>query len=123
MSAILPIVPVNSPSLHSLDGDADLDKKHSSSDGSPSGSETDAQSLASTQLAERRFLRRLDICLLTWGTLSHLIKIMDAQNYKVAFASGMKEQVSLNGGGAAGTARAGDRRLTLSPSLASREHR
>ena len=90
-----PIAPqlLSSDSAHSFEADVeekgDLHKTASSSD-PPDG---DTLSVTST-LAERRFLRRLDVCLLTWAWCSYIIKLMDTSNYKTAFASGMKEEVS-----------------------------
>lgn len=47
---------------------------------------------------ERRFLRKLDLVLMSYGCLAHLIKSIDQSNYLNAYVSGMKEDVSnLNG--------------------------
>jgi hypothetical protein len=87
MTPILPSSPPPPSSLHSFEADPE---KHSSDLASDEG---DAQSMTST-LAERRFLRRLDVCLLSWAWCAYIIKQMDASNYKVNYASGMKEDVS-----------------------------
>lgn len=48
---------------------------------------------------ERRFLRRLDWCLLSWAFLSYIMKQVDTSNYKSAYTAGMKEDVSTDGRG------------------------
>lgn len=44
--------------------------------------------------AERKFLWKLDVCLLGWAFFAYVIKMIDASNYKTAYASGMKEDVN-----------------------------
>lgn len=46
---------------------------------------------------EKAFLRRLDGLLITFVWFSYCIKQIDASNYKTAYVSGMKEELSLNG--------------------------
>ncbi|KAI5812694.1 putative transporter [Pyronema omphalodes] len=46
---------------------------------------------------EKRFLRRLDCILITYVWISYCIKQIDASNYKTAYVSGMKEDLSLHG--------------------------
>ncbi|CED85583.1 Permease of the major facilitator superfamily [Phaffia rhodozyma] len=50
-----------------------------------------------TKQAERKFLWKLDLCLLTWAWFSYVIKQIDASNYKTAYASGMKEDLNMGG--------------------------
>lgn len=46
---------------------------------------------------ERRFVRKLDLYLLTWGCISYCIKNIDQTNYKYAYVSGMKEDLNMVG--------------------------
>ncbi|KZT02257.1 MFS general substrate transporter [Laetiporus sulphureus 93-53] len=46
---------------------------------------------------ERRFLARLDACLLTYAALSYFSKYLDQQNITNAYVSGMKEELGLHG--------------------------
>ncbi|KAE8153620.1 major facilitator superfamily domain-containing protein [Aspergillus avenaceus] len=46
---------------------------------------------------EKALVRRLDICLLTFGCLSQVIKYLDQQNINNAYVSGMKEDLNLYG--------------------------
>lgn len=50
-----------------------------------------------TRQRERRFLWKLDVCLISWAWLAYLIKQIDSSNYKTAYVSGMKEDMKLNG--------------------------
>ncbi|KAI0288709.1 hypothetical protein BC826DRAFT_915493, partial [Russula brevipes] len=47
-------------------------------------------------LEERRFLRRLDACLITYAYLSYFGKSLDQQNVINAYVSGMKEDLRLH---------------------------
>ncbi|KAI0819272.1 MFS general substrate transporter [Trametes gibbosa] len=46
---------------------------------------------------ERRFLFKLDACLLTYAALSYFSKYLDQQNITNAYVSGMKEDLGLHG--------------------------
>ncbi|KAI0301693.1 MFS general substrate transporter [Multifurca ochricompacta] len=46
---------------------------------------------------ERKFLRRLDACLITYAALSYFSKYLDQQNVTNAYVSGMKEDLHLHG--------------------------
>lgn len=46
---------------------------------------------------ERRFVRKLDLYVLTWGCISYCIKNIDQSNYKYAYVSGMKEDLNMVG--------------------------
>lgn len=46
---------------------------------------------------ERKFIRRLDACLITYATLSYFSKNIDLQNVTNAYVSGMKEDLHLHG--------------------------
>ncbi|KAF8903224.1 MFS general substrate transporter [Mucidula mucida] len=46
---------------------------------------------------ERRFLGKLDACLLTYAALSYFSKYLDQQNITNAYVSGMKEDLGLHG--------------------------
>ncbi|KAH9957690.1 hypothetical protein BC827DRAFT_644463 [Russula dissimulans] len=46
---------------------------------------------------ERRFLHRLDTCLITYAALSYFSKYLDQQNVTNAYVSGMKEDLNLHG--------------------------
>ncbi|WVW80531.1 hypothetical protein I302_102516 [Kwoniella bestiolae CBS 10118] len=46
---------------------------------------------------EKRYLRKLDLCLLTFTCISQLIKYLDQQNINFAYTSGMKESLNLYG--------------------------
>lgn len=47
--------------------------------------------------AERRFLLKLDIFLLTYGCLSQVIKYLDQTNINTAYVSGMSEALNFHG--------------------------
>ncbi|RPD59697.1 MFS general substrate transporter [Lentinus tigrinus ALCF2SS1-6] len=47
--------------------------------------------------AERRFLFKLDACLLTYAALSYFSKYLDQQNITNAYVSGMQEDLGLHG--------------------------
>ncbi|KAA8911278.1 MFS general substrate transporter [Sphaerosporella brunnea] len=49
------------------------------------------------QEEEKKFLRRLDWILITYVWTSYCIKQIDSSNYKTAYVSGMKEDLSLHG--------------------------
>jgi hypothetical protein len=100
----MPIVPVSPSQSYSDDDEKDvkLGAAHSLDEESTPLDE------AAQKKLERRFLRRLDLCLITWAFCSYLMKIIDTNNYRVSFASGMKEDVSIfrpegpGGGGSEG---------------------
>ncbi|KAI0032098.1 MFS general substrate transporter [Vararia minispora EC-137] len=46
---------------------------------------------------ERRFLARLDMCLITYAALSYFSKYLDQQNVTNAYVSGMQEDLRLHG--------------------------
>ncbi|KAI9441913.1 MFS general substrate transporter [Lactarius indigo] len=46
---------------------------------------------------ERKFLRRLDACLITYAALSYFSKYLDQQNVTNAYVSGMQEDLHLHG--------------------------
>lgn len=46
---------------------------------------------------ERKFIQRLDACLITYATLSYFSKYIDLQNVTNAYVSGMKEDLHLHG--------------------------
>lgn len=59
--------------------------------------EKSTDDLLYTAKRERRFLWKLDICLITWAWCAYLIKLIDSSNYKTAYASGMKEDLDFVG--------------------------
>ncbi|KAG7797941.1 hypothetical protein KL929_001906 [Ogataea haglerorum] len=46
---------------------------------------------------ESKFVRKLDLYLLTWGCIAYLIKSIDQSNYSNAYVSGMKEDLNIVG--------------------------
>ncbi|CED85468.1 Permease of the major facilitator superfamily [Phaffia rhodozyma] len=94
---------------HSDGGKLEDDKKNSfddkgkrSLDGSmyevaSLGHESTSEFIKKRSKVERRFLRKLDLCLIAWAWSTYVIKIMDGANYKTAYASGMKEDLSMYG--------------------------
>ncbi|KAG7909727.1 hypothetical protein KL906_002483 [Ogataea polymorpha] len=46
---------------------------------------------------ETKFVRKLDLYLLTWGCIAYLIKSIDQSNYSNAYVSGMKEDLNIVG--------------------------
>ncbi|ODV68295.1 putative pantothenate transporter [Hyphopichia burtonii NRRL Y-1933] len=46
---------------------------------------------------EKKFVRKLDIYLLTWGVVLYILKNVDQANYKNAYVSGMKEDLNMSG--------------------------
>ncbi|KAG7748744.1 hypothetical protein KL912_001806 [Ogataea haglerorum] len=46
---------------------------------------------------ESKFVRKLDLYLLTWGCIAYLIKSIDQSNYSNAFVGGMKEDLNIVG--------------------------
>ncbi|CDO54290.1 similar to Saccharomyces cerevisiae YCR028C FEN2 Plasma membrane H+-pantothenate symporter [Geotrichum candidum] len=50
-----------------------------------------------TTQEERRFVRRLDIILMTYGCISYCIKQIDQSNYSSAYVSGMREDLNMTG--------------------------
>jgi hypothetical protein len=52
-----------------------------------------------TTQEERRFVRRLDIILMTYGCISYCIEQIDQSNYLSAHVSGMREDVNMTGWG------------------------
>lgn len=51
--------------------------------------------LSVTTTEERRFVKRLDLILMTYGCISYCIKQIDQSNYASAYVSGMREDVSV----------------------------
>lgn len=54
------------------------------------------ESRQTTTIEERRFVRKLDIVLMTYGCIAYCIKSIDQSNYLNAYVSGMKEDVSFH---------------------------
>ncbi|KAG7729419.1 hypothetical protein KL933_001645 [Ogataea haglerorum] len=46
---------------------------------------------------ESKFVRKLDLYLLTWGCIAYLIKSIDQSNYSNAYVGGMKEDLNIVG--------------------------
>ncbi|ELQ37860.1 hypothetical protein OOU_Y34scaffold00567g7 [Pyricularia oryzae Y34] len=46
---------------------------------------------------ERAYVRKLDICLMTFGCISQIMKYLDQTNINNAYVSGMKEDLQLYG--------------------------
>ncbi|KAG7754860.1 hypothetical protein KL911_002299 [Ogataea haglerorum] len=46
---------------------------------------------------ESKFVKKLDLYLLTWGCIAYLIKSIDQSNYSNAYVSGMKEDLNIVG--------------------------
>lgn len=53
------------------------------------------ESRLATSVEERRFVRKLDVILMTYGCVAYCIKSIDQSNYLNAYVSGMKEDVSV----------------------------
>lgn len=52
-----------------------------------------AQDYSITTPQERKFVRKLDLILMSYGCVSYCIKQIDQSNYMSAYVSGMKEDV------------------------------
>lgn len=46
---------------------------------------------------ERKYVRKLDLFLLTWGCYGYFIKVLDSSNFSNAYVSGMKEAINIKG--------------------------
>lgn len=55
------------------------------------------ESSQDTSPEERRFVRKLDLILMTYGCLAYMIKSIDQTNYINAYVSGMKEDLHMRG--------------------------
>lgn len=56
-----------------------------------------AQSHLLTTPTERKFVRRLDLILMTYACISYCIKQIDQSNYSSAYVSGMREDLNMHG--------------------------
>lgn len=92
--------PASGPHPDTTEKEQELDAEKRSTDydgstppGSTSGHEEN-ELTAAERRTERRFLWKLDLLLMTWAWCAYCMKMIDGSNYKTAYVSGMKEDVS-----------------------------